>query len=72
MRIYFDNSASTKVHEEVIELVAKTMRDDYANPSAMHTMGIEVEKYVKKAAEQIADTLKVRAKEIVFTSGGTE
>jgi hypothetical protein len=72
MRIYFDNSASTKVHEEVIELVAKTMRDDYANPSAMHTMGVEAEKYVKKAAEQIADTLKVRAKEIVFTSGGTE
>ena len=48
------------------------MFKDYGNPSSMHLRGVEAEKYVKEARENIAKTLKVDEKEIVFTSGGTE
>lgn len=72
MSVYFDNSASTKVADSVIEVMIKTMREDYGNPSAKHMMGVVAEKYVKEATRMIAKTLKVEEKEILFTSGGTE
>ena len=72
MRVYFDNSASTKVADSVIEVMIKTMREDYGNPSAKHMMGVVAEKYVKEATRMIAKTLKVEEKEMLFTSGGTE
>ncbi len=72
MEAYFDNSATTRVLEPVREIIVKTMMEDYGNPSARHKKGLEAERYIKEAAETIAGTLKVAAKEIVFTSGGSE
>jgi len=72
MRVYFDNAATTQVSEGVAQVVNKTMREDFANPSSKHIMGVEAEKYVKEAAQIIAGTLKCKDKEIIFTSGGTE
>lgn len=72
MDAYFDNSASTKVSKKAIDIMLKTMREDYANSSAKHIKGVDAEKYVKDAAETIAKTLKVKKSEIIFTSGGTE
>ena len=72
MEAYLDNSATTRCYKEVADIVAKTMTEDFGNPSAMHLKGVEAERYKKGAAEQIAKTLKVKEKEIIFTSGGTE
>lgn len=72
MEVYFDNSATTRCYGEVKDIVVKTMLEDYGNPSAMHTKGMEAEQYVKAAASRIARILKVTEKEILFTSGGTE
>lgn len=72
MEAYFDNSATTRCYESVCDIVVKTMREDFGNPSAMHTKGVEAEQYVKKTASILADLLKVTEKEILFTSGGTE
>lgn len=72
MEIYLDNSATTRCYEEVKDIVVKTMMDDYGNPSSMHAKGVESEKYIKTAAQQIASTMKVQPQEIYFTSGGTE
>lgn len=72
MEAYLDNSATTKCYEEVKEIVAKTMTEDYGNPSSLHRKGVAAEQYVKTATQQIARTLKVSEKEIYFTSGGTE
>ena len=72
MEAYFDNSATTRVLEPVREIIVKTMMEDYGNPSARHKKGLDAERYIKEAAETIAGTLKVAAKEIVFTSGGSE
>jgi cysteine desulfurase len=72
MECYLDNSATTKVYPEVVELMNKIMLEDYGNPSSVHTKGVEAEKYVTEATKRIAKALKVSEKEIIFTSGGTE
>lgn len=72
MEIYLDNSATTMAHREVTELVSQVMSVDYGNPSSMHTKGIEAEKYIKEAKQNLAKLLKVQEKEIYFSSGGTE
>ena len=72
MEVYLDNAATTRCYGEVGELVLKLMCEDYGNPSSLHLKGIEAERYVKSAREEIAKLLKVDGKEIIFTSGGTE
>ncbi len=70
--IYFDNAATTQVIPEVCDVMTKCMREDYGNPSSMHTMGYRAEQIVRQARETIASAMKVSEKEIIFTSGGTE
>ncbi|GIN38771.1 MULTISPECIES: cysteine desulfurase family protein [Heyndrickxia] len=70
--IYFDNSATTKPYNEVIEAFAKVSQEYYANPSSLHNFGGKVETLVHQARKQIASLLQVKDNEIYFTSGGTE
>ncbi|MBQ0059250.1 MAG: cysteine desulfurase [Lachnospiraceae bacterium] len=70
--IYFDNASTTRPSDGVREIVMKCMTEDYGNPSSMHQKGVESEAYLKKAAADIARIMKVKDKEIIFTSCGTE
>lgn len=72
MEAYLDNSATTKCLDSVKDIVVKTMTEDFGNPSSKHTKGVQAERYLREAREEIARTLKVSEKEIYFTSGGTE
>ncbi|QCX32774.1 cysteine desulfurase [Caloramator sp. E03] len=70
--IYFDNSATTKPHREVIDEVVLCMEKYFGNPSSAHRLGIEAEKKMKIARENVAMLINAQANEIVFTSGGSE
>jgi len=70
--VYFDNSATTRVFDSVRDIMVQSMMADYGNTSSKHMKGVEAENYIKTAREEIAKTLKVKEKEIIFTSGGTE
>ena len=72
MEAYLDNSATTRCSAKAAEMVMKVMREDFGNPSALHTKGVEAEHYVKEARAFFAKNMKVDEKEICFTSGGTE
>lgn len=72
MEAYLDNSATTRVSDDVKDIMVKVMTEDYGNPSSLHMKGVEAERYIKQSREIIARTLKVSEKEILFTSGGTE
>ena len=72
MEVYLDNSATTKVYDEVVQLTSKIMSEDYGNPSSMHQKGVDAERYMRDTRSVIASNLKVQEKEIFFTSGGTE
>ena len=72
MEVYLDNSATTLIGENALNIMIKVMKEDYGNPSSMHLMGVKAERYMRDATDIIARALKVEPKEIVFTSGGTE
>lgn len=70
--IYFDNSATTRPYDFVIDLMTQIMAWDYGNPSSLHRMGMTAENYVTEARRQVAKAMGALPEEIVFTSGGTE
>lgn len=72
MEIYFDNSATTKPYDEVIDSVCNGMREYYGNPSSLHNIGLKCEKKLNSVRETIASTLNAHRDEIYFTSGGSE
>lgn len=72
MECYLDNSATTRVDDDVAALMNKVMLEDYGNPSSLHNKGFEAEKYITHAKEIFAGILKADKGEIYFTSGGTE
>lgn len=72
MEVYLDNSATTRVFPETAELVTRIMCEDYGNPSSLHLKGVQAERHIRAAKETLAKLMKVKEKEICFTSGGTE
>ncbi len=72
MKVYLDNSATTKPRERVVSEMMEMFINDYGNPSSLHRMGFDVEKKIENTRKVIANYLKVKGKEIIFTSGGTE
>ena len=72
MEVYLDNAATTRCCDEASEIMMKALLTDYGNPSSMHRKGVKAEQYLKDAAKQIAQVMKVTPNEIYFTSGGTE
>ena len=70
--IYFDNNATTKVAEEVLDEMKPLFCKLYGNPSSMHTFGGQIGHKIRQAREQIAELLGCNLSEIIFTSCGTE
>lgn len=70
--IYLDNAATTKMSKRVIEKMTKSFEEVYGNPFSTHTLGQKAKAVVENARHIAAKNLQVEAKEIVFTSGGTE
>jgi cysteine desulfurase len=70
--IYFDNNATTKVAEEVLEEMRPLFCNLYGNPSSMHTFGGQIGHKIKTAREQVASLLGCDPSEVIFTSCGTE
>ena len=70
--IYLDNAATTKVREEVVSVISSIINKEYGNPSSTHSYGRSSKSLIESSRKEIADTLNVKASEIIFTSGGTE
>ena len=70
-QVYFDNAATTQMHEDVIEAMALSMKNSYGNPSSTHSF-VQAKSAIESSRKQIAKILNVSASEIIFTSGGTE
>ena len=70
--IYFDNGSTTKISEPVYEKLCDFLKNNFANPSSLHSIGFEAEKELIEARKKVANALNVTPDEIYFTSGGTE
>ena len=72
MRAYLDNAATTPMAPEVIEVMTNVMKNNFGNPSSQHSFGRESKAIIEHARRSIAQLIHAEAKEIIFTSGGTE
>ena len=70
--VYLDNNATTRVAPEVFEAMVPFLTEFYGNPSSAYSFGKKVEGYLIEAREKVAALLGATAKEIIFTSCGTE
>ena len=72
MNVYFDNAATTKVREEVIDDISNVLRDCFGNPSSTHSFGRSAKSYIETSRKSIAKIINCDPGEIIFNSGGTE
>ncbi|MDX9739064.1 MAG: cysteine desulfurase NifS [Candidatus Dojkabacteria bacterium] len=70
--VYLDNSATTKIHPEVVESMMPYLTQLYGNASSIYRIGRESRKAVDSARDKVAKALNATSSEIFFTSGGTE
>lgn len=70
--IYLDNAATTKMYDEVIDIEKDFEKKYFANPSALHSFGMEVENKVREARKIIGKYINAGEDEIYFTKGATE
>ena len=72
MRVYADNAATTKQSRLSIEAMLPYFDGIYGNPSSLHSVGQEAKEVLDAARQTVADCLGCEAREIYFTSGGSE
>ena len=70
--IYLDYSATTPSAKEVVDTFSKVSLDYIGNPNSLHRLGVDAKKLMDAATQQVADLLKVKQSEIIFTSGASE
>ena len=70
--IYLDNAATTKIDQDVLDLMYISMQENFGNPSSTHQFGRKAKSAVETARKNIAKLFNISASEIVFTAGGTE
>lgn len=72
MYVYADNAATTQVSQEAVQAMVPCFTEIYGNPSSFHSVGQKAAEYLQRARETVAKAIHADAKEIYFTSGGSE
>ncbi|MHB8253830.1 MAG: cysteine desulfurase family protein [Acidiferrobacter sp.] len=70
--IYLDHNATSVVARECIEAMLACLRPGIGNPSSQHAPGMRARQFIHEARAEVADLIGAMAREIVFTSSGTE
>ena len=72
MQVYADNAATTKISAHALAAMLPCFEKIYGNPSSLHTVGQEAKEALEDARARVAACLGCEAREIIFTSGGSE
>jgi len=70
--IYLDYSATTKPSEEVLSSFYKASINYFANSNSLHELGTDANKLISASTNQIAELLKIKPNEVIYTSGSSE
>ena len=70
--IYLDYASTTPVNQEVLKAYTYVLEKYYANTDSLHDAGLKVAELMEQSREQTASCLKVKANELMFTSGASE
>lgn len=71
-KAYLDNASTTALRPEVIQEITHILAENYGNPSSTHSFGRSAKVVVETSRKTIAGLIGAEAREIIFTSGGTE
>ncbi len=71
-KIYLDNAATTRVDPNVVVVMTDCLRNNYGNPSSIHSFGRKSRALIESSRRKIAKLINASPSEIFFTSGGTE
>ncbi len=72
MPVYLDHAATTPVRPEVRDAMLPFLGEVFGNPSSAHAFGRQAREALDDAHDRLARAIGGDAREIVFTSGGTE
>ena len=72
MQVYADNAATTKVSAHALSAMMAAFENVYGNPSSLHSVGQQAKEVLEDARARVAACLGCEAREIYFTSGGSE
>ena len=70
--IYLDNSATTMPCPQAVEAMTNAMTENWGNPSALYSFGIDAARALRSARQQTAAAMGSEPERVFFTSGGTE
>ncbi|MBW1997761.1 MAG: cysteine desulfurase [Deltaproteobacteria bacterium] len=70
--IYLDHNATTPLESRVVEAMVPFMEREYGNPSSPYPLGVVAKESLEKFRAEVASLIGCQAKEIIFTSGGSE
>ena len=70
--VYLDHAGTTPMDPRVLEVMMPYFSQLYGNPSSLHTVGQEARYALDESRERVANVIGCRAREVVFTAGGTE
>lgn len=70
--IYFDNAATTKLDEKVLDAMLLYLKENYGNASSIYKLGREARKAIEETREKVAKILNCKPSEVYFTAGGSE
>ena len=69
---YFDNSATTRVKDEVFKEMIPYLSIEYGNPSSLYSIGRSAKRAISEARRRVASLINCSPEEIYFTSCGSE
>ena len=72
MQIYLDNSATTKICKEALDVYTRVSLESFGNPSSLHNIGQSAEAEIKLAREAVLASVGMRGGQVIFTSSGSE
>ena len=72
MHVYLDHNATTPLEPAALETTVAVLRGECGNASSVHTFGQTAKSRLDVARGAVADLIRARPQEIVFTGGGTE
>ncbi len=71
-KVYLDYAATTPIAKEVMEEMLLYLKDNFGNPSSIHSFGQKSQEAIDKAKEQVAGFLNCSESEVIFTGSATE
>lgn len=71
-KVYLDHAATTPIHKEVLKTMLSYLKEDFGNPSSLHSFGEKPREALEKARSQVTHLIGANPEEIIFTASGSE